>query len=237
MDLDACEALAEKVAREAGAVIRSAVGGAEASVLKAKSTYADLVTATDKECERIIVATIKEAFPHHKFIGEEEVSESGVMPELTDEPTWMIDPVDGTTNFVHGFPFVCVCVGLCVNKRPVLGIVYNPLLEEFYKAREGKGATLNGRAIRASATKEMRAAVFATEIGTKRDKATIDATYSRVAALTSGEAGRVESHRGAMAWRPPIRTQTPTHSLSLSPVSSNHCRRSEEDRREHMSMS
>ena len=55
------------------------------------------------------------------------------MPELTDEPTWMIDPVDGATNFVHGFPFVCVSIGLCVKKRPILGIVYNPLLEEFFK--------------------------------------------------------------------------------------------------------
>ena len=107
------------------------------------------------------------------------------MPELTDEPTWMIDPVDGTTNFVHGFPFVCVSIGLCVGKRPILGIVYNPILEEFFKAREGRGASLNGQKIRVSDTKEMKKAVFATEIGTKRDQASIDATYNRVSALTS----------------------------------------------------
>jgi fructose-1,6-bisphosphatase/inositol monophosphatase family enzyme len=56
-------------------------------------------------------------FPSHKFIGEEESSSAGVTPELTDQPTWIIDPVDGTTNFVHGFPFVCVCIGVTLRKQ------------------------------------------------------------------------------------------------------------------------
>jgi len=184
LDLDECEALAEEVARKAGAVIREALVS-ENNKASAKTSYADLVTDTDKECERIIITAIKARFPKHRFIGEEEVSQSGVMPELTDEPTWMIDPVDGTTNFVHAFPFVCVCVGLCVRKRPVLGIVYNPVLEEFFKAKEGCGAWLNGRRIHCSDTSSIKAALFATEVGTKRDQETIDATYNRVSALTS----------------------------------------------------
>ena len=182
-ELDACERLAERVAREAGRAIREAIGKKKKAT-QTKTSDADLVTETDQECERIIVRTIKEEYPMHRFIGEEEVSESGVMPELTDAPTWMIDPVDGTTNFVHGFPFVCVCVGLCVRKKPVLGVVYNPVLDEFFAAREGRGAYLNGERIRVSETGELRAAVFATEIGTKRDAGTIDATYGRVSALT-----------------------------------------------------
>jgi len=182
LDLDACEALAERVARDAGATIRSAIG--KQKVKQTKTSHADLVTETDQECERIIVRTIRETFPGHKFIGEEEVSETGVMPELTDDPTWMIDPVDGTTNFVHGFPFVCVCIGLCVEKRPVLGVVYNPVLGELFVAREGRGATLNGARIGVSGTADLKSAVFATEIGTVRDAATMDATYGRVSALT-----------------------------------------------------
>jgi len=181
--LDVAEDLAERVAREAGVVIREAFGKKKKATVT-KTSDADLVTETDQECERIIVRKIKETFPRHKYIGEEEVSATGVMPALTDEPTWMIDPVDGTTNFVHSFPFVCVSIGLCIGKRPVLGVVYNPILDELFKAREGRGATLNGVHIAVSGTSELKKAVFATEIGTKRDQGTIDSTYGRVSALT-----------------------------------------------------
>lgn len=60
---------------------------------------------------------IRTRFPEHLFIGEEEAAAKGSTPPLTDEPTWMIDPLDGTTNFVHKFPFVCVCIGLAINRE------------------------------------------------------------------------------------------------------------------------
>lgn len=69
---------------------------------------------------------------------------------LTDAPTWIIDPIDGTTNFIHGFPHTCVVIALAINKEIVIGIVYNPLLEQFFTAKKGEGAFLNGEPIKAS---------------------------------------------------------------------------------------
>ncbi|KAK3240759.1 vacuolar transporter chaperone [Cymbomonas tetramitiformis] len=103
----------------------------------------DLVTETDKQCEDLIMTKIKTAFPEHKFIGEEESSKEGT-PDLTSEPTWMIDPLDGTTNFVHSFPFSCVSIGLVINKEPVVGVVLNPMLKETFTGVKGGGAFLNG---------------------------------------------------------------------------------------------
>lgn len=82
-----------------------------------------------------------------RFIAEESTKE---LPELTDTPTWIIDPIDGTLNFVHGFPHTCVVIGLAVKKQMVLGIVYNPVLEQLFTARKGRGAFLNGEPIHVS---------------------------------------------------------------------------------------
>jgi myo-inositol-1(or 4)-monophosphatase len=84
-----------------------------------------------------------------RFIGEESTA-TGIKCELTDEPTWIIDPVDGTMNFVHGYPNVCVSVALWVNKVAEIGIIYNPVLELFFSARRGQGAFLNGKPINVS---------------------------------------------------------------------------------------
>ncbi|XP_042395095.1 inositol-phosphate phosphatase-like isoform X2 [Zingiber officinale] len=89
----------------------------------------DLVTETDKACEELVFNHLKHSFPNHRFIGEETSAAFGT-DELTAEPTWIIDPIDGTTNFVHGFPFVCISIGLTIEKIPVLGVVYNPIMGE-----------------------------------------------------------------------------------------------------------
>lgn len=84
-----------------------------------------------------------------RFIAEESTYGKG-LPELTDAPTWIIDPIDGTVNFIHGFPHTCVVIGLAVKKEMVLGIVYNPILEQLFTARKGRGAFLNGKPIHVS---------------------------------------------------------------------------------------
>lgn len=84
-----------------------------------------------------------------RFIGEESTA-AGIKCELTDDPTWIIDPVDGTMNFVHGYPNVCVSVALWVNKVAQIGIIYNPILDLFFSARQGQGAFLNGKPIHVS---------------------------------------------------------------------------------------
>ena len=90
--------------------------------------------------------SLKEKFPLFSLVGEETVSSSeSKKVNLIDDPTWVIDPIDGTTNLVHGFPFIGICVGLLVKKEPVLGIIYNPALNEMYSAIKGKGAFLNDK--------------------------------------------------------------------------------------------
>ena len=83
--------------------------------------------------------------------------------------SWVIDPVDGTTNFVCGFPYTAVCIGIMHKKEPVIGIVNNPIMKELYFARAGQGATLNGKSISSKETKELRRAVINTEFGSSRE--------------------------------------------------------------------
>ncbi|KAG5561194.1 hypothetical protein RHGRI_004274 [Rhododendron griersonianum] len=147
-----------------------------------KAGEVDLVTETDKACEDLIFNHLKQYFPSHQFIGEETTAACGVT-ELTDEPTWIVDPLDGTTNFVHGFPFVCVSIGLTIGKIPTIGVVYNPIMDELFTGIHGKGAFLNGNPIKVSCQTELMKSLLATEAGTKRDKLTMDATTNRINSL------------------------------------------------------
>ena len=177
-------AVAKKAAEGAGELIRMAFNSEDKGV-QSKGLSADLVTATDEACENLIRSTIMEAFPDHKFIGEEEVAKTGRIPELGPEPTWMCDPLDGTTNFVHGFPFVCSCVGLVINKQVVAGVVYNPVLEEMFTAARGAGAFLNGEPISVSEQPDIQRALCATEIGVHRDFETMMAIMERLMKVIS----------------------------------------------------
>ncbi|KAH7907563.1 hypothetical protein BJ138DRAFT_1159846 [Hygrophoropsis aurantiaca] len=106
-----------------------------------KKNSVDLVTQYDVAVEVHVNNEISKAYPGYGFIGEESYS-AGSRPELTDQPTFCVDPIDGTTNFVHGFPFACISLGLIYQKRPVLGVIYNPFLDHLYTAIEGQGAYL-----------------------------------------------------------------------------------------------
>ncbi|BES93495.1 Inositol(Myo)-1(Or 4)-monophosphatase [Nesidiocoris tenuis] len=125
-----------------------------------KSASYDLVTEFDRKTEDFLIATLSKAFPHHKFIGEETTAQI----KLTDAPTWIIDPIDGTTNFVHCFPHSAISVALAVNREIVIGVVCNPMLVQTFTAIKGKGAFLNGKPIRASTATELRDAVVGFEI-------------------------------------------------------------------------
>ncbi|KAG6911264.1 hypothetical protein DXG01_002102 [Tephrocybe rancida] len=106
-----------------------------------KKNSVDLVTEYDVRVEELVRKEIKEKYPHFDFIGEESYS-AGVRPPLTDEPTYCVDPIDGTTNFIHGFPFVCISLGLIYKRRPVLGVIYNPFLDHLYTGVKGQGSYL-----------------------------------------------------------------------------------------------
>jgi len=181
-DYDLYLKVATEAAEAAGGVIAAAFNQPKAVEHKGA---VDLVTETDKQSENLVYSHIQNAFPTHRFIGEEGTAEQGFTSDLTDEPTWMCDPLDGTTNFVHGFPFVCVSIGLAINKQVVVGVVYNPVLKELFTAVRGRGALLNGSPLRCSETASMGSALFATEVGTSREPATIAAIFDRIKALTA----------------------------------------------------
>ncbi|KAL3820808.1 hypothetical protein ACJIZ3_006713 [Penstemon smallii] len=172
-------AVAVDAAKKAGEIIR--FGFYETKRVEHKGLV-DLVTETDKNCEELIFNSLKLQYPDHKFIGEETTAAFGTT-ELTDEPTWIVDPLDGTTNFVHGFPFVCVSIGLTIGRIPTVGVVYNPIMDELFTAIHGKGAFLNGKPIKASSQNELVKSLLATEAGTKRDKSTLDASTNRINSL------------------------------------------------------
>ncbi|KAM1685881.1 hypothetical protein ACFXTN_033761 [Malus domestica] len=163
-------------AKKAGEIIRK--GFYETKHVEYKGQV-DLVTETDKACEDLIFNHLKQLYPTHKFIGEETTAANGVT-ELTDDPTWLVDPVDGTINFVHGFPFVCVSIGLTIGKIPTVGVVYNPIIDELFTGIHGGGAFLNGNPIKVSSQTELVKSLLVTEVGVERDNVTVDATTGTI---------------------------------------------------------
>uniref|UniRef100_A0A8C4KYW0 Lithium-sensitive myo-inositol monophosphatase A1 n=1 Tax=Equus asinus TaxID=9793 RepID=A0A8C4KYW0_EQUAS len=115
-----CMDYAVTLARQAGEVVRDALKN-EMNVM-IKSSPTDLVTATDQKVEKMPISSIKEKYPSHSFIGEESVA-AGEKSVLTDNPTWIIDPIYGTTSFVHRFPFVAVLIDFVVNKKMEFWVV------------------------------------------------------------------------------------------------------------------
>ena len=111
----------KEIAIESGSIIKKSFESREILSLDIKdSNTTDLVTEIDKKVETLIFNSLKKLYPSFILIGEETVSSSESKKiNLTDNPTWVIDPLDGTTNFVHGFPFVCISIGLVLNKEPV----------------------------------------------------------------------------------------------------------------------
>lgn len=127
-----------------------------------------MVTETDQAVEKLLIDNLSKHFPDHKFIGEESVA-GGSPCLLTDAPTWIIDPVDGTMNFVHSFPHSCISLALFINQKPEIGIIYNPVLSQLFTAQKGKGAFLNGEPIKVSGKTSLGESLIMMEFGTSRD--------------------------------------------------------------------
>ncbi|XP_014237002.1 inositol monophosphatase 1-like [Trichogramma pretiosum] len=166
-ELDQYYDLVIELVKQGGQLIRENIN--RQKTILTKSSEVDLVTETDQMVEKLFMNGISAKFPDHKFIGEENTAESNRRVELTDAPTWIIDPVDGTMNFVHAMPHTCISIALYVNKVAEIGIVYNPVIEQFFTARKGKGAFLNGQRIRVSDEKALSKALVMMEMGTSRD--------------------------------------------------------------------
>ncbi|XP_017543732.1 inositol monophosphatase 1-like isoform X1 [Pygocentrus nattereri] len=168
--------------KEAGKMIRDALQR-EISV-REKSSPVDLVTETDQKVEELIISSIREKFPTHSFIGEESVA-AGAPSALTDGPTWIIDPIDGTTNFVHRFPFISVSIGFTVNRQIEFGIVFSCLENKMYTARRGRGAFCNGAPITVSGQQDITKSLILTEMGFKKDSEHFRAMMANMESILS----------------------------------------------------
>jgi myo-inositol-1(or 4)-monophosphatase len=117
----------------------------------------DLVTEADRASEKLIVQRIRESFPSHDIVGEE-----GTRKDSGSDFRWYVDPLDGTTNFAHGYPVFCVSLGIQSKAGLVAGVLYDPTRDELFAAEKGKGAMLNGRPIQVSKTKKLSESLLAT---------------------------------------------------------------------------
>ncbi len=135
---------ASEIARRAGALLMEYFVRGVKTEYKGAGTV-DVVTDADRASEKLIVESIRRAFPSHGIIGEE-----GSRSQISGEFLWYVDPLDGTTNFSHGFPVFCVSLGLVRNGELIAGVVFDPTRDELFAAERGAGATLNGRAIHVS---------------------------------------------------------------------------------------
>ncbi|XP_054156705.1 inositol monophosphatase 1-like [Oppia nitens] len=183
-----CEQLAVRLAIDAGRMMTTASDKQRRG--HGKESPIDLVTETDGQVERYLFGELGKSYPDHRFVGEEQTNGFGDGQGLTSAPTWIIDPIDGTTNFVHNNPFTCIAIALAIQREPVLGIVYNPFLDKLYTARKGSGAYCNGRPIRVREPCESLAkALVVGGIGADSDpekRRQMAANFGRMAFATHG---------------------------------------------------
>jgi len=143
-----------RVAKDAGRLIRDRVGtnigiGHKGSI--------DLVTDVDLASEKLIREAISTYSPRHEILAEE-----GGLAESGSEYRWVVDPLDGTSNYAHGYPVFCVSIALECKGEPVLGVVYDPMRDELFTAEQGAGATLNNRPIRVSKITDLMQGMLST---------------------------------------------------------------------------
>ena len=196
-------------AKEAGEVLRKSFGWQHSVRYKGE---VDLVTEVDEQAEQVIREILLGAFPAYGMLAEEGGALVG-----EEDTRWIVDPLDGTTNYAHGLPIFAVSIALERTGEVVLGIIHDPIRDETYVAQRGRGATLNGEPIRVSDTDELIQALIAT--GFPYDHAQMPEAldlFGRFAALTRGmrrlgstaldlcyvAAGRLDGYyeRGIWAW-------------------------------------
>jgi myo-inositol-1(or 4)-monophosphatase len=147
-----------QLAREAGDVLKHYMGRDKQVELKGR---ANLVTVADKESEALVIERIRERYPDHAILAEE----SGASGAASGEGKWIIDPLDGTTNFAHQYPFFCVSIGFEQNGRMLCGAVFDPCRDEMFSAARGMGAFLNGDRLQVSDVDKLAGALLLTGFG------------------------------------------------------------------------
>ena len=161
---------ATQAARVAGKVIVRALDNLDKVKVNEKSKN-DFVTDLDKTSEKLIIETIQKAYPDHGFLAEE----CGQIPPKSDDlPIWIIDPIDGTRNFLQGFPHFAISIAVEIKGEIEHGIVYDPFKDELFSASKGRGAQLNGRRLRASQVEDFEYALIGVGFAVRKIKEKAD---------------------------------------------------------------
>ncbi|MCU7844629.1 MAG: inositol monophosphatase [Candidatus Thiodiazotropha sp. (ex Monitilora ramsayi)] len=147
--------IAVRAAREAGRVITRNFNRVDRLTVADKGKN-DFVSEVDRNAEAAIIAVLREKYPHHAILAEESGAHDG------NEYQWIIDPLDGTTNFLHGLPQFAVSIALKIKGRLEIGVIYDPIREEMFTASRGEGALVNDRKIRVSNRKSLDGALLGT---------------------------------------------------------------------------
>ncbi|CAO2654564.1 Nn.00g112970.m01.CDS01 [Neocucurbitaria sp. VM-36] len=151
-ELDEIYAFAVELGKQAGKMLTDAAqlringgtGSQEEKEHVQKENAVDLVTETDENVEAFIKRQITQKYPSHKFVGEESYSKGSSRDYLIDDdPTWCVDPLDGTVNYIHLFPMFCVSIAFIHRSKPLIGIIYAPFINQFFSSCAGRGAFLN----------------------------------------------------------------------------------------------
>jgi myo-inositol-1(or 4)-monophosphatase len=153
---------ASEIARHAGALLMEYFARGVKTEYKGSGTV-DVVTDADRASEKLIVESLRAAFPNHGIVGEE-----GSRTQSQGECLWYVDPLDGTTNFAHGFPVFCVSMGLVRNGEVIAGVVFDPTRNELFAAESGSGTTLNGRRIHVSRVPNLGESLLGTGFPSKK---------------------------------------------------------------------
>jgi myo-inositol-1(or 4)-monophosphatase len=151
------------IAKEAGALLLERYGRLTGAEISRKGPR-DFVTAADRDAEALIARRLAEEFPEHGLLAEEGARKAG------DGPVWIVDPLDGTTNFLHGIPFFAVSLGLVEDGKPVLGVIHAPALGRTFYGAPGQGAFDEARPLSVSVTPDLREALVATGFGYSLDR-------------------------------------------------------------------
>lgn len=170
--------LACALAREAGDLARRLFEKRDAGSFELKGDQ-DYLTEADGEVEKLIEKRILAAYPRDTVMGEEGGGSIG-------NSAWIVDPIDGTANFARGNPHFAISIAYARDGEPAIGVIYNPVLNELYAAQRGGGATLNGKAMRVSATPDMRHATVELGWSTRRPLDDYLAMVKRVFATGAG---------------------------------------------------
>src|SRR5262249_6922278 len=150
-----------QAAAEAAEIGGKILLGARGTFRTRKKSRFDLVTDADLACQQAAQQSLRDCFPDHQFIMEESDEKAARLH--AGRPTWIIDPIDGTTNYVHDLPGYCTSIGLLVDGQLVVGVVHDPWRGELFRAASGRGAWLGGQRLHVSSIEELEQALLATE--------------------------------------------------------------------------